>query len=72
MKTFEIQNTTNKVLISIDKTSVNKDFLLNFLENLRMEYLAEEIDFDETIEELGEEIKRNWWQENKERYLNGK
>jgi hypothetical protein len=31
--------------------------------------LAQEVEFDESIEGLGEEIKDSWWQQNKARLL---
>lgn len=72
MQSLEISTTANKVLISIDRKKANKEFLLNLLNSLRIEYLAEKVDFDESIEKLGEEIKKEWWKENKKKYLNGK
>jgi hypothetical protein len=42
------------------------------IEYLRTEYLAQKIDFDETIEELGTEIKHSWWQHNKAKYIQEK
>lgn len=72
MQSLKISTTANKVLISIDRKKANKEFLLNLLNSLRIEYLAEKVDFDESIEKLGEEIKKEWWKENKKKYLNGK
>jgi hypothetical protein len=34
-----------------------------------MEYLAKKIDLDESIEDLGEEMKLNWWSKNKDRFI---
>jgi len=60
----------NRFLISIDKEFIDKKFLLNLMNHIRLEYLAKKVDFDESIEVLAEEIKDTWWNENKKRLLN--
>ena len=45
--------------------------LLKLLNQLRLESLAQHVDLDESVEDLGEEIKASWWQQNKERLLQG-
>ncbi|MEZ5041841.1 MAG: hypothetical protein R2828_18240 [Saprospiraceae bacterium] len=69
MRAITLETQDNNYLIRIDKNSIDKDFLFNLIEKLRLEFLAQEVDFDEDIEELGKEIKSNWWKENKEKYL---
>jgi hypothetical protein len=60
MQAIDLQTTNDKFLISIDKNLVDKEFLL--------EYLVRKADFDESIEDLGEEIKADWWKQNKDRF----
>ena len=48
---------------------MDKDVLFAFLEKLKLEELAKKVDFDESILDLGEEINRNWWQQNKNRFI---
>jgi hypothetical protein len=69
MQAIDLQTTNDKFLISIDKTLVDKEFLLNLIEKIRLEYLVRKVDFDETIKDLGEEIKADWWQKNKDRFI---
>ncbi len=69
MKSVTLDSSEDRFIISIDKNAVNKDALLQFLENLRLEALAEKVDFEEDIEDLGEKIKTDWWQANKEKYI---
>jgi hypothetical protein len=57
-------------LISIDKAVFDKEWLLKLLENLRIEELTQKFDFDEDVEDLGEEIKADWWAKNKQRFIN--
>jgi hypothetical protein len=69
MQAIDLQTTNDKFLISIDKNSIDKEFLLNLIEKIRLEYLVRKVDFDESIEDLGEEIKADWWQKNKARFI---
>ena len=69
MRAVTLDSSEDRFIISIDKNSVNKDALLRFLENLRLEALAGKVDFEEDIEDLGEEIKKDWWQSNKDKYI---
>ena len=69
MKAVTFDSSEDRFLISIDKKSINKDVLLQFLENLRLEALAEKVDFQEDIEDLGEDIKKDWWKKNKDRFI---
>lgn len=71
METIHIQSEKDRVVITIDKQAVNQDFLLDLLERLEIQRLVEQADFDESIEELGREIKAGWWKENKGRFLKG-
>jgi hypothetical protein len=64
-----LKTVENHFLISIDKAYIDPEFLFRLMNRIRLEYLAKKVDFDETIEELGEEIKANWWEKNKERLL---
>ncbi len=69
MQAIDLQTTNDKFLISIDKNSIDKEFLLNLIEKIRLEYLVRKVDFDEIIEDLGEEIKADWWQKNKDKFI---
>ena len=69
MRTVTLDSSDDRFIISIDKKSINKDALLQFLENLRLEALADKVDFGVEIEDLGEEIKEDWWQSNKNRLI---
>ena len=69
MRTVTLDSSDDRFIISIDKRSINKDALLQFLENLRLEALADKVDFGVEIEDLGEEIKGVWWQSNKDRFI---
>jgi hypothetical protein len=69
MGMIEIFNQQDKYFISIDKSSIDKNTLYRLIENLRIEYLARKINFDESIEKFGEKIKKQWWKKNKKIFL---
>lgn len=60
MKSISFNSSKDRFIISIDKNAISKDLLLQFIDNLRLEFLAQKINFDESIEELGEEIKKGY------------
>ncbi len=62
MQAIDLQTTEDKFLISIDKNLVDKEFLLNLIEKIRLEYLVRKADFDE-------EIKADWRKKNKDRFI---
>lgn len=66
---INLQSTAENFIISIDKNFMDKVFLMKLLDKIRIEYLARKIAFDESIEDLGENIKQDWWEKNKARLL---
>ena len=69
MEAISINTTSEKFVISLDKGLFKEDFVLNLVEKLRMEQLAQSVDFGKGIENIGNEIKSDWWSANKERIL---
>ena len=69
MKAINLEANDTAYLLSIDKNAIDKEVLLDLIERIRLEYLIKKADFDESIEELGEEIKAEWWAKNKQRLL---
>ena len=69
MNPITIGSSRERFLISVDKSFMDKAFLVDFIERIRIEYLAQKINFDEELQELGEEIKQSWWTENKLRFI---
>ena len=70
MQVIDLQTTDDKFLLTIDRTFIDKEFLMRLVENIRLEYLARKVDFDESIEDLGEEMKKDWWEKNKSKFIN--
>lgn len=69
MSTLQLTTTSDRFLISLDRSLVKRETLLRLLELFRLEMLAEKVDFDAQVEDLGEEIVADWWKKNKEMYL---
>ena len=69
MNAIEVQTSPDRYIISIDKSLMDKDVLFSFLERLKLEELARKVNFDESILEIGEEINKNWWKNNKSRFI---
>ena len=72
MKPISISTQADRFVISIDKNHLPKEVLLQFVDQLRVEALAQQVDFSEDIEALGEEIKAAWWEAHKSRFISEK
>ncbi|MCH7677715.1 hypothetical protein IH879_22580 [candidate division KSB1 bacterium] len=71
MQAIEVKSTDDKIIISIDKKSVDIDFLTNLLNKFRVEHLIKKANFDEEILKLSKSIKQDWWKKNKAEFLEG-
>ena len=69
MDPVTLDSSGERFLVSIDKNFIDKASLIEMLERIRLEYLAQKIDFKEDLTELGENIKSDWWQKNKARFI---
>jgi hypothetical protein len=69
MEAFAVSRTGDKIQVTLDARHFNEDAVTQLLNRFYIEYLAQRVNFGEDIETLGEEIKRDWWQQNKERIL---
>jgi hypothetical protein len=58
MQAIEVKSTNDKVIITIDKKSVDIGFLSNLLNKFRVKHLIKKANFDEEILKLSKEIKR--------------
>jgi len=72
MNTIAIKSSKNKIMVTFDKTELNVDILLRFLERLEIEQAAKKIDFSKDILKIAEGIKTKWWLSNKKRLLKRK
>jgi len=69
MEAFEIKSTKDKLIITVDRSTVDARVVTNLVKRLRVEQLVKKADFDDDILELAERIKKDWWKKNKKRFL---
>lgn len=69
MSRILVETDADRYLISLDKASFDREWLVRLVERLRVEELARQLDLDESVEELGEQIKADWWEKNKSRFI---
>jgi hypothetical protein len=60
-----VKNSKEKIVFTIDKSNFTEEVFLKMMQIARVEYLVKKAAFDKSIMELDEEIKDNWWKENK-------
>ncbi|RYC71566.1 MULTISPECIES: hypothetical protein [Spirosoma] len=70
MTRIQLDTQPDKYLISIDRSAVDRQWLVQLIERLRLEELAGQFNFGEDVEALGEQIKADWWAKNKSRFIN--
>ena len=69
MEGLRIENSSSKLILSIDKGSFSEKVLLKVMKVARLEYLLEKAGFDDAVMQLDEELKESWWQQNKDEIL---
>jgi len=69
MESIRIEDNEGQFLISISKDTIDKETLIELLNSIRREELSKKADLGEDVEQLGEEIKADWWQKNKGRWI---
>lgn len=72
MNAVTIASSDQHYQITLDKKSFSPNFIGELMKWLEVERIVEKADFGEDIVELGEQIKRDWWAENKDWFLNEK
>ena len=69
MNPIRLEDQDNQFLIHIDKDMIEKETLIALLDSIRVEDLSKRADFGEDVVQLGEEIKADWWANNKSRWI---
>jgi len=65
MTGLSVENTDRQLILSIDKSNFSESVLLKVMEIARLEYLVAKAEFDEAVLRIDEEMKENWWKNNK-------
>ena len=71
MTAIQVSRNETEMIINIPKSSVAPEVIMRILERFRFEELIQKADFQEDIEDIGEEIKADWWSKNRDKYLRG-
>lgn len=69
MEAFTVNRSGHQISVTFDARHFTEAAVTQLLNRLYIEYLSQRVNFGEDIEALGEEIKRDWWQQNKEQIL---
>ena len=69
MDAVEIRKEEGRYIFSIDESQMDKLSLEKILNRIWIQYLVEKAQFDQSILELGREMKSDWWQKNKTEIL---
>jgi hypothetical protein len=70
-KDFSIECVGNHAVIRVNLSLINIESLNKLIERLRFEELIKRAKFGDEVTEIGREIKKNWWQKNRDEYLKG-
>ena len=69
---LEVSRQGKKILISIDQDMISSDSFLKFMEQMKVEEIAQKSQLtEEDAISIAEEIKADWWNKNKDRLLDG-
>lgn len=70
MESLNVSEDEDHLIIKIDKNELNDETYSKVMNHLRLEYLIKKADLDNSIDNLGEEIKSNWWNKNESNIIN--
>ena len=68
-KDIVIENKENQIILKINKNQIDKEVILNLIKRLQLEIIVKKSGFNKDFLKIAEEIKENWWNENKEDFL---
>jgi hypothetical protein len=70
MKVFEIKSTDKEILIRLDKTELLTSDLINIVNRLRLEVLAQKSSLTpDQAQRLADEVDNAWWEQQGESFL---
>ena len=70
MKAFEIKSTDKEILIRLDKTELSTSDLINIVNRLRLEVLAQKSSLTpDQAQRLADEVDNTWWEQYGESFL---
>ena len=64
---FEYQ--PSEYVIRIDRSKMKEIDFQNLVKWIEVEMLIKEVDFDDSIQTIGDEMKSHWWERNKDKFV---
>jgi len=69
MSEIQWKATADKFVITLDKSAIGQADFLELLQWLRVRFLLRKANIGEDIETEGEKILSDWWEKNKQRFI---
>lgn len=69
MNNLSIQTKGDEMVIRLNRSGFNDNYLLSMIRRLQLEELAKKANFNDDILEIAEEIDQKWWNKNGEEFL---
>lgn len=64
-----VNDSKEQIIFTIDKNNFTEEVFDKLVAIARLQYLIKTADFDKSVVDFGEELKANWWNENKNEIL---
>lgn len=68
MQAISIRSEQDQYIINIDKKLFDTETIIRMVEWLRLEGLASRMNTGDEILEIDEDIKKDWWERNRDRF----
>ena len=64
-----VNDSKEQIIFTIDKNNFTEEVFDKLVAIARLQYLIKTADFDKSVVDFSEELKANWWNENKNEIL---
>jgi len=71
MKNLIVENKGNQIILKINKSGFDENYLIGLLKRLQVEELAQKADFKSDVLTIADQINQDWWKKNKDDFLKG-
>jgi len=69
MDNLTIENLDGKMILTINKNGFDENYLIDLINRLKIEELANKADFELNANVLSKELNENWWKKNGKYFL---
>ncbi len=71
MSNISLTSDNNQLVITIDTSDLDQDYLFKVIEKIEVEVLAQKARVEDNTLDVAEQMSKDWWRENKDDYLKG-